>query len=236
MRDLLNAIVTSCHARLGSRGLPLLLALVLVSSTACMSDYVEHPHLAGTPRQEKVIPGDGAKRNFLETVSRDLPRLQTAMGDPTGYRDISFSSTGLNVEIFPTASRDRIAAWSMDDDGTVRHDEHDHTPEKLDCSDRQPFSIDAATIARLPQLVADAPRHAGSLDNPTISIVHVRRGFGVIFCGDVEIDVNLDGDCSDVYTDDDGQQVYDCPSVDVVYNTSGKLVSSTIDYSVRPAN
>ena len=67
-------------------------------------------------------------------------------------------------------------------------------------------------------------------------MVYVRRGWGVIWCGDVEIDVSFDGDCSDPYTDDDGDNVYDCPTVHVVYNTKGKLVNATIDHLVRPAD
>jgi hypothetical protein len=80
-------------------------------------------------------------------------------------------------------------------------------------------------------VVEDAPRHAGYLENPKITEVQIRRNPGQFWrCGDVEIDVNFDGDCSDDYMDRHGAKFYDCPKGDVVYDTNGKLLRSTIDH------
>lgn len=84
--------------------------------------------------------------------------------------------------------------------------------------------MDDATIARLPQLVADAPRHTGGLDNAKLTTVYIRRKPGQLWnCGNVEIDVSFDSGCSAVYKNHHGETFLDCPRSEVFYDTSGKL-------------
>jgi hypothetical protein len=55
------------------------------------------------------------------------------------------------------------------------------------------------------------------------------------WCGDVEIDVPFTEGCStEVYKDDDGDRFLACPTGDVVYDTNGKLLRSTIEWGRQP--
>jgi hypothetical protein len=204
--------------------------LVLASSTGCIDwNYVQRLGAAERAPNVTVVPGDGGKRDFLVSVASEFPHLQTAMGNPSAYREIYFSSVGLHAEVFD-AAKHFIVRWGMDSDGSITRRSLDAPADHYDCIDRQPFAIDEATISRLPHLIEDAPRHTGDLDNPKLTMVSIRRSPGQFWgCGNVEIDVSFDSDCGEVYKDDDGEKFYDCPTGDVVYDTNGKLLRSTID-------
>jgi hypothetical protein len=209
--------------------------IVLASSTGCMS-YIQQSVRADMSSDVTVLPADGRKHDFLVSIDGDFARLQTAMGNPSAYHEIYFSSLGLHAEVYADASKHQIGKWGMNTDGSITHRSVDAPTDRFDCLDRQPFAIDAATISRLPHLIEDAPRHTGGLDNARLAMVYIRRATGQFWwCGDVEIDVNFDSGCGSVYKDDDGDKYYDCPTGDVVYDTNGKLLRSTIDPNTRPA-
>lgn len=208
--------------------------LVLASSTGCMS-YIQQSVRADMSSDVTVLPADGRKHDFLVSVDGDFARLRTAMGNPSAYHEIYFSSVGLHAEVYVGASQHEIGKWGMNTDGSITHRSLDAPTDRFDCLDRQPFPIDEATISLLPQLIKDAPRHT-SLDDAKLSMVRIRRSTGQFWwCGNVEIDVNFDGYCGAVYKDDDGNRYYDCPSGDVFYDTNGKFLRATIDPNTRPA-
>ena len=203
--------------------------LVLTLSTGCFS-YVQQSTRALMAEDEKVVPADGTKHNFFVSVPSDFARLQNAMGNPTAYHDIYFFDVALYAEGYVGASQREIGKWCMNADGSITHRTVNAPTDRFDCLDRQPFTIDQATVARLPQLIEDAPSHMGRLDDAKLSGVTIRRATGQYFgCGNVEIDVNFDNGCGAVYTDDDGDKYYDCPTGDVFYDTNGKFLRSTID-------
>jgi hypothetical protein len=213
--------------------------LVLISSTGCTSmvDYIERSGRAEMSPDVTVEPGDGAQHDFLVTVASDFARLHAAMGRPSAYQEIYFSSSGLNVEVFTDGPKHDIAKWGMDTDGSITRRSLDAPRDTSDCRGREPFAIDEATLARLPALVEDAPRHTPDLDNAKLAMVSIHRTPGQFWrCSDVEIDVSFDSDCGEVYKNDDGENVYDCPTGDVVYDTTGRLLRSTIDPRGTPTS
>lgn len=208
--------------------------LVLTLSTGCMS-YVQHWTESESSPEVKVLPADGGKHDFFVTVASDFPRLRTAMGNPSAYHEIDFTDVGLHAEVYVGPSQRQIGKWAMNFDGSITHRSVDAPTDRLDCLDRQPFPIEEATIARLPQLIEDAPRHT-SLDDAKLSGVTIRRSTGQFWwCGNVEIDVNFDSYCGAVYKDDDGDKYYDCPTGDVFYDTNGKFLRATIDPNTHTA-
>lgn len=208
--------------------------LVLTSTTGCMS-YIQQSARADMASDVPVLPADGSKHDFLVSVANDFPRLRTAMGDPAAFHEIYFSSVGLHAEVYADAAQHKIGKWGMNSDGSVTHRSIDAPTDRFDCLDRQPFSVGEATIALLPQVIKDAPRHT-SVEDATLSLVRIRRSTGQFWwCGNVEIDVNFDGYCGAVYKDDDGETYRDCPSGHVFYDTNGKFLRATIDPDTRPA-
>jgi hypothetical protein len=208
--------------------------LVLTLSTGCMS-YIRDSTEALRSPEVKVAPADGHEHDFLVSVADDFPRLRTAMGNPSAYHEIDFSSVGLHAEVYVDAAQHKIGKWGMNFDGSITHRSIDAPADRFDCLDRQPFTVDEATISLLPQLVKDAPRHT-SLDDAKVSMVRIRRSTGQFWwCGNVEIDVNFDGYCGAVYKDDEGDKYYDCPSGDVFYDTNGKFLRATIDPNTHAA-
>ncbi|HEY2325137.1 MAG TPA: hypothetical protein VGJ82_19925 [Thermoanaerobaculia bacterium] len=208
--------------------------LVLTLSTGCMS-YIQQSTRAEMASEVKVLPADGNKHDFLVSVAGDFPRLRTAMGNPTAFHEIYFSSNGLHAEVYVGAAQHEIGKWGMATDGSITHRSLDAPTDRFDCLDRQPFTVDETTISLLPQMIKDAPRHT-SLDDARLSMVYIRRSTGQFWwCGNVEIDMNFDGYCGAVYKDDDGDKYYDCPTGDVFYDTNGKFLRSTIDPNTHPA-
>jgi len=182
-----------------------------------------------------VLPADGGKHDFLVSVASDFPRLRTAMGNPSAFHEIDFSSVGLHAEVYADASQHKIGKWAMNADGSITHRSIDSPADRFDCLDRQPFTVDEATISLLPQVIQDAPRHT-SVEDAQLSLVRIRRSTGQFWwCGNVEIDVNFDGYCGAVYKDDDGDTYRDCPSGNVFYDMNGKFLRATIDRNTRPA-
>ncbi|HEY2093382.1 MAG TPA: hypothetical protein VGJ81_15995 [Thermoanaerobaculia bacterium] len=209
--------------------------LVLTLSTGCMS-YIQQSKDADMAPEVTVSPADGSKHDFLVSVPSDFARLRTAMGSPTAYHEIYFSGVHLDAEVYAGASNREIAKWTMNWDGSITHRSRNAPTDRFDCLDRQPFTVDEATIARLPQVVQDAQNHTGSLDNPKFSSLTIRRATGQFWwCGDVQIAVNFDSDCGAVYKDDDGDRYYDCPTRDVLYDTSGKFLWTTTDPNTHTA-
>jgi hypothetical protein len=214
---------------------PLVLTLlVLTLSTGCLSYIGESTDAEWSP-DVTVLPADGGKHDFLVSVASDFPRLRTAMGDPSAFHAVYFSSVGLHAEVYSDASQHKIGKWAMNSDGSITHRALDAPTDRFDCLDRQPFMVDEGTISLLPQLIKDAPRHT-SIEDAQLSLVRIRRATGQFWwCGNVEVDVNFDGYCGEVYKDDDGNRYYDCPSGDVFYDTNGKFLRATIDPNTRPA-
>jgi hypothetical protein len=208
--------------------------LVLTLGTGCISANLQAVRAEMSP-DVTVLPADGGKHDFFVSVASDFPRLQAAMGNPSAYHEIDFTSVGLHAEVYVGPSQREIGKWAMNFDGSITHRSVDAQTDRLDCLDRQPFTIDAATIARLPQLIEDAPRHT-SVEDAKLSGVTIRRATGQFWwCGDVQIDVNFDGYCGAVYKDDNDDKYYDCPTGDVLYDTNGKYLGSTIDPHTHPA-
>ena len=209
--------------------------LVLTLNTGCMS-YIRQSMDVDMAPDVTVSPADGIKHDFGVSVASDLPRLLTAMGNPSAYHEIYFSDVHLDAEVYAGASNREIAKWTMNWDGSITHRSHNAPTDRFDCLDRQPFIVDEATIARLPEVIQDASNHTGNLDNPKFSSVTIRRATGQFWwCGDVQIAVNFDSDCGEVYKDDDGDQYFDCPTRDVIYDTNGKFLWTTTDLNTRPA-
>ena len=205
--------------------------LVLTLSTGCMDLYygAESPRAHRSP-EVTVVPGDH-RRDFLVSFASDLPRLQEVMGNPPAYYEIDFSSSDLNARVFVGPLNEQVRAWSMDSDGSIMHRAIDSPIDHYDCRYRQPFAMDEATISRLPHLVEDARHHVGYLINPKITGVKIsRRPRQLWGCAGVEIDVNFEGECGQDYSDRHGAKFYDCPSGDVIYDTSGNLLHSYIDH------
>lgn len=218
------------------RPLVFTLLAVIASSTGCSDwDYAAKTGREHVARNEKVLPAEGPQRDFYVSIAGDLPRLLTVMGNPSDFHEVQFAGSGLDVEVIVGAKKDRIGKWRMDTDGSVTHRTVEGPINHYDCTDRQPFSIDAATIAQLPQLVADARDRAGYLDNPQLQWVRISRNPGQIpfKCGKVEIDAYFEGDCGSIWLDKHGAKFYDCPTGDVVYDLTGKFLRSTIDRNPR---
>ena len=215
------------------RELLLTTLLVLVSGTGCIDfNFMEHEGRSDFAPKVKVLPAEGPERDFLVTIVNDFPRLATAMGNPSDYRELYFSHSLFDAEVFVGAKKDEVMTWNMDTDGSVTHPSITEPIDHTECTDRQPFAIDAATIARLPQILKDAPTYTAYLDNARILNVKIHRypGQTPFKCGGVEIDVRFDADCGAVFKDKHGAKFYDCPKGDVVYDTKGKLLRSTIDH------
>jgi hypothetical protein len=216
------------------RDLLFIILLVLTWSTGCAS-AIRQAVEAETSPNVTVLPADGHDHDFLVSVASDFPRLRTAMGNPSAFHEIYFSSVGLHAEVYSDAAQHKIGKWGMDSYGAITHRSLDAPTDRFDCLDRQPFTVDEATISVLPQVIKDAPRHT-SLDDAKLSMVRIRRSTGQFWwCGNVEIDVNFDGYCGAVYNDDEGNRYYDCPSGDVFYDTNGKFLRATIDPNTHTA-
>ena len=94
--------------------------LVLASSTGCMS-YIQQSVRADMSSDVTVLPADGHTHDFLVSVASDFPRLRTAMGNPSAYHQIYFSSVGLHAEVYADASQHKIGKWAMNADGSITH-------------------------------------------------------------------------------------------------------------------
>lgn len=162
---------------------------------------------AAPKAEPKTIAGDGRTRDFLRGIEADLARVQAEVGAPLGFKHISIGHTQLSVDVFQPANRKRVSTWLVGDDGAIKLWREDDTIP-FDCN--KPFTTADFPLARLADLIADAPVQIPSMPQAEVKDASVRRSG---LCGKPHVYVQVE--------DDRGYG-------NVEYDERGRLVSAEI--------
>jgi len=165
------------------------------------------PAAPATKPELPQVAGDGRRHNFLDGIEAELARLAAQVGTPLAFKHIGIGATQLSVDVFPPATRKRVATWLFDDTGGMRLWREDETIA-LDCN--KPFGAADIPLKHLPELIAAAPGLIQSMPEAAVKSVQITRG---VFCNAPHIQIQVE--------DDRGYG-------DIEYDGKGKLVKAEV--------
>jgi len=163
---------------------------------------------AAPPKNEPApTPADGRTRDFTRGIEADLARVEAKIGAPLAFKHISVDKDQLSVDVFPPASKKRVASWIVGSDGEIKLWREDDTIP-FDCN--KPFAAADVPIAQLPAMIAGAPALIPPMAQGWVKSVHIYRSG---LCGSPHVFIEVE--------DDRGYG-------NVEYDGRGRLVSAAV--------